>query len=338
MVRHLIICMIILADVTSNAFNGILYQNTFIEWNIKTGATSIRLNKRGIKAVHPDAFGMCSKLQELYLFDNELSSIESCPFSSLGDSLITLDLSRNQLISIDSDVFNSLLNLKSLYLHKNQFTWLNATLFSQLKSLKVLYLHENLITQIDSSQFDGLNNLQNLYLSNNRLTHIPMGTLSGLNQLIWLYLNGNFFGSIDSTMFQGLFSLKELYLYDNRIVHVEPESFNDLAELRILDLNKNQLSCLMKGTFNRLTKLRGLGLEANNLLFLNQIKSNLANLSSLVNICFKNNPVSILKLNYLQELCPLNQNCIVKLNNSCLSIVCNPERDCMTFSDIWSLR
>ena len=337
MKRHFI-CMIILA-VAANAFEGILYQNTFTEWNIKTGATSVRLNKRGIKAVHPNAFEVCTKLQELYLFDNELSGIEGRPFNSLAGSLITLDLSRNQLGFIGGDVFNSLLNLKSLHLHRNQLSWLNATLFSQLKSLQVLYLHENFITHIDSSQFNRLSNLQNLYLSNNRLTHIEVGTLSGLSQLVWLYLNGNLLGSIDSTLLQGLVSLKELYLYDNRIVQLEPDAFKDLAELRILDLNKNQLSYLLKSTLSRLTKLRGLGLEANNLLFLNQIKSNLANLSSLVNICLKNNPVSALKLNQLNELCRMSQNCVLKLNNSCLSIVCSrPERNCMTFSDIWSLR
>ena len=81
----------------------------------------------------------------------------------------TLFLSNRSIVSIASDTFSDLTNLKVLYLERNELTSLEPTLFESLTSLQTLELENNKLAALDSSVFRNLNNLIDLWLSSNKL-------------------------------------------------------------------------------------------------------------------------------------------------------------------------
>jgi hypothetical protein len=78
----------------------------------------------------------------LYLYNNQLSSIESGDFSGLSN-LTTLDLWGNQISSIESGDFSELTSLTSLQLAINQISSIESGAFSGLANLEMLYLGNN---------------------------------------------------------------------------------------------------------------------------------------------------------------------------------------------------
>jgi hypothetical protein len=89
-------------------------------------------------------------------------------------------------------------NLTTLDLSKNDITTLNNTNFSCLKKLVNLKLNYNNISMISSDAFDNLTNLTTLYLQNNKINEIPKGLFNtGLISLKNIYLSYNLLTSME---------------------------------------------------------------------------------------------------------------------------------------------
>jgi Leucine-rich repeat (LRR) protein len=100
-----------------------------------TDATDCNLSNKGITSIATDAFINHTLLQTLYLYTNQIASIESGDFAGL-DSLIELRLNDNSITSLESGDFAGLGNLDYLYLFSNKIASIESGVFDSLSGLK----------------------------------------------------------------------------------------------------------------------------------------------------------------------------------------------------------
>ena len=135
-------------------------------------------------------FSNLSALKELYLYSNDLSSIDANIFSNLS-ALEILSLWENDLTSLDANIFSNLSALTELSVSRNDLSSLPMNIFSNLSALKELYLYSNDLSSIDANIFSGLTDLVTLRLDDNKLSSLSDGVFSGLTELTTLKLSGN---------------------------------------------------------------------------------------------------------------------------------------------------
>ncbi len=209
-------------------------------------------------------FSGLSSLDTLDISSNDITSLDPMIFSGLS-SLTTLDISSNDITSLDPMIFSGLSSLTTLDILGNDITILNPTIFSGLSSLTTLILEENQITSIDPAMFPGLSSLTTLNLKGNNIGTLNPAIFSGLSSLTTLKLKGCQITSIDPAMFPELPSLTTLNLSGNNIVIARRNMFSRLSKLSELNLGSNAFTWI---TFNRralagLSKLKILNLSFN---------------------------------------------------------------------------
>ena len=110
-----------------------------------------------------DGFRM---LQKLTIHSNR--QLREVDFSDLKQ-LIALDLSTNQITSLERKHFSGLEKLKYLNLKGNKIESIEENVFSSLKNLEVLDLSWNMIEKLSANSFAELSNLKHLNLNYNKL-------------------------------------------------------------------------------------------------------------------------------------------------------------------------
>ena len=201
-------------------------------------------------------------MTRLDLTNNQITSIESRAFTGL-DSLTRLELGSNQITSLPSGAFADLSNLTNLELSKNQITSIESGDFTGLNNLMDLGLSENQITSIESGDFTGLGSITRLDLNSNQITRIESGDFAGLENVTYLNLSCNPIVSIESDAFTGLGKLKSLSLRGTQITSVESGDFAGLGTLMGLDLGYSSITRIGSGVFTELSSLGTLNLDGN---------------------------------------------------------------------------
>lgn len=131
------------------------------------------------------------RMEHLFLSSNSLTRIERNTFDSLGEILLELDLSMNQLSNNSIVWLNSnLIELRKLNLAFNQMESFSPLDDVQLPKLEYLNLSRNVINHFPSS-IHRWTSLAIVDLSFNELSNIPRFALMGLNNLTWLSLASN---------------------------------------------------------------------------------------------------------------------------------------------------
>ena len=150
---------------------------------------------------YPITFSNCPASCFCDLTSNILT-IYSCsqPFTSLPSDFVSdpelanvnTIFAQNVLIQSFPSNICQYPNLTTLDLSKNQITTLNKTNLFCLKNLVNLKLSNNAISIISSDAFDNLTYLTTLYLQNNKISEIPKGLFNGgLINLKYIYLSYN---------------------------------------------------------------------------------------------------------------------------------------------------
>jgi len=142
----------------SNPINNPLLQNV----------TGLNLCRKGLSLI-PSELRFLSNLQLLDLSENNIKSIDPETFANL-QNLELLQLDQNQIISIDPQTFANLSNLLQLNLNQNQLTALDPQTFAKLTNLRSLSLDQNQLTAIDPGTFSNLQDLRELDLQMNPMT------------------------------------------------------------------------------------------------------------------------------------------------------------------------
>ncbi|XP_055985311.1 toll-like receptor 9 isoform X1 [Sorex fumeus] len=217
----------------------------------------------------------------------------------------TLDLSRNNLVSIQPEMFAQLSRLQCLHLSSNSIAQaVNGSQFTPLSSLRVLDLSHNKLDLYHGRSFTELPRLEALDLSYNSQPFSMQGIghnlsfVARLKALRHLSLAHN---NIDSRVSQQLRSdsLVALDFSGNDLNRMWAEGdlylrfFQELTVLQLLDLSQNRLHTLLPRSLENLPKsLQVLRLRDNFLAFFNW--SSLAFLPELVALDLAGNQLKAL--------------------------------------------
>lgn len=106
---------------------------------------------------------------------NSIISIEinqTILFRKYGHSFNSefINLTDQNIDSINVDTFKGLNKLEILYLEKNNLRYLDSSLFKDLVNLKEIWLENNRIVSVDKNIFEGLTNLEIVCLKNNPIS------------------------------------------------------------------------------------------------------------------------------------------------------------------------
>ncbi|MFA6535685.1 MAG: leucine-rich repeat domain-containing protein [Candidatus Babeliales bacterium] len=218
-----------------------------------------------------------------------LNGIENVPNV---ESIKIIDLSHNQIKSLNGSLFKRFTNLAELLLNHNlieQFTSLDG-----LNNLRELHLTHNKLKTFDLEQLSKLymlyvlnlgfneisviktgdnvisknldsknlnsKNLEMLFLNNNKIKELPANAFVACPNLQALYLQNNVINNLDSKSFSRLFNIRLLYLYDNCITKLPANIFVDLKQLHLLYLRNNNIQIFEKGCDVGLDELKILDL------------------------------------------------------------------------------
>ncbi|OCT65102.1 leucine-rich repeat transmembrane protein FLRT2 [Xenopus laevis] len=211
-----------------------LYGNQLDEFpmNLPKNVRVLHLQENNIQTISRAALAQLSKLEELHLDDNSISTV-----------------------GVEDGAFREAISLKMLFLSKNHLSSVPVGLPLCLQELR---LDENRIATISDQAFQNLTNVERLILDGNLLTNkgIADGTFSHLPKLKEFSMVRNSLTS-PPTDLQGTYLVK-LNLQDNQINDISVSAFANLHKLERLDISNNRLKVLTKGVFDNLTNLKQL--------------------------------------------------------------------------------
>ncbi|XP_025766317.1 toll-like receptor 13 [Oreochromis niloticus] len=221
--------------------NKLSFVNAYL-FKLCINVTELDLTNNQIKYIHDDAFRSLKNLRILTLSKNRLPLVPAATRNL--PSLSELDLSTNNISTLDCHDFTNQTKLRKLYLYQNSITALKPCLFKDLKGLETLKLQTNQITKLNGAFKEHLPKLRYLYLNINKLTAIKKDEFKGLHSLQNLSLDQNQIEILDHKSFVGLTNLTRLHLQRNSIKQdkLQKGIFSPLIKLRTLDLSENRIN------------------------------------------------------------------------------------------------
>ena len=150
-------------DLSTHKFRGFLNKLT--------------LEGNGLKVIGKSCFRNLEGVHVINLSKNKLKSLPSELFQG-QDSLLELRLDHNNISIIPNKIFKTVTQIKRIDLHSNKLSNIPKELFSKLKNIEILHLEDNQITQIHDKAFStDSSSLQRIYLQNNKICRMPLTLL-----------------------------------------------------------------------------------------------------------------------------------------------------------------
>ncbi|XP_038580255.1 toll-like receptor 13 [Micropterus salmoides] len=176
-------------------------------------------------------------------------------------TLTSLELSNNNVNSINNTFLQSCSQLIELDLSYNSLEELSEFSLSSMKQLRRLDLNTNFLSRVPPA-LKSLSTLEILDLSVNFISELGCSDFLNLTRLTTLDLNQNRISTLNGCVFQDLKDLKVLNMGENSI-HLLIDFFKvNLQKLEVLNLHMNSLKQLKTGDFRNLSSLRSLNLES----------------------------------------------------------------------------
>jgi Leucine-rich repeat (LRR) protein len=144
--------------------------------------STLKLNDNRLSFIKGNYFSNLTKLKELFLSNNQISSIQSNSINTLI-SLVTLDLSDNSIFALDPRLFYNLASLEKLYLQNNVIHAITNQTFIHARRLTDINLGYNLLTLLTPGLFFTLSNLKSLNLEKNPISRIILDCFANLTNL-----------------------------------------------------------------------------------------------------------------------------------------------------------
>uniref|UniRef100_A0A3Q1BLY9 Ig-like domain-containing protein n=2 Tax=Amphiprion ocellaris TaxID=80972 RepID=A0A3Q1BLY9_AMPOC len=308
--------------------------------SIYTEATTVDCNDLGL-SVLPES--LPSETQVLLLQSNNIVNVDKT--LNYLVNIMEIDLSQNNISSVNDVCLGSLPQLLSLHLEENWVQELPDSCLISLPNLQEFYINHNLIFSISSQAFQGLSRLLRLHLNSNRLTSInskwfeslpnleilmlgenPIFHLSDMNfkplaNLRSLVLARMNLTEVPDNTFVGLENLESISFFDNLLNRVPRLALTKVHNLKFLDLNKNPIERIQRGDFMDMVHLKELGINSMpELVSIDSFAFN--NLPEMTKIEATNNP----RLSYIHpkafhkllklETLMLNSNALTALHHS----------------------
>ncbi|XP_017287906.1 toll-like receptor 5 isoform X2 [Kryptolebias marmoratus] len=157
-----------------------------------------------------------------------------------NSSVVILELSKNWIFALESDVFSALQDVMILDVSQNKINQIKRNAFGGLQDhLKMLNLSSNLLGEVFSYTFNSLTELLLLDLSYNHVGVLGYNAFSGLYKLQHLDLTGNSLRRLG--FLAPLPSLNALLLRDNKL-NVLGRGFRLGTNSIYLDVSENRLT------------------------------------------------------------------------------------------------
>ncbi|XP_034830549.1 chaoptin-like [Maniola hyperantus] len=267
---------------------------------------------------------------ELQHLDISMSNLEVISESALdGLELQTLVLVANRLHYIESHAFSSMSNsLASLDLGYNEFTQVPEQGLKDLKVLNWLNLQNNYIAELSPGiRWHHLENtLTSLSLSNNQLTELKSQALTSLSHLLQIDLDENYLRSINTDSLPA--SITVLKISNNFLHELSCDLLFNLPRLQMLHMRHNWIRFDMNTTHinNKTKKLEKLDLSNNSIndtteififreIQIRQIILDLNELTVVPRLLFTNNRIERLSISY-NKLSSIYRDVFLSLKNS----------------------
>ncbi|KAF7215743.1 toll like receptor 7 [Nothobranchius furzeri] len=196
-------------------------------------------------------------LKILMMNQNKISTSTNTEMES--ESLERLDFRDNRLDLMwrDGDTryvnyFKKLLNLKVLDISKNNLHSLQPDVFSGLPDqLSELYITDNNLNSFNWGKLQLLQSLKVLDLSGNYLTTVPRMLSNCTTSLKKLILHKNYILKLTPNFLKDAFNFKYLDLSFNHLKHIEESSFPEdvVNQMDMLLLHKNRFLCTCNATW-----------------------------------------------------------------------------------------
>ncbi|KAH7718050.1 leucine Rich Repeat family protein, partial [Aphelenchoides avenae] len=180
----------------------------------------------------------------LSIVNSELALLNQDDFKDEGDHIQALDLSGNNILSVNVNAFRKLESkLYQLKLTRNLLTAIPHWALTYLRQLQYLDLQENRIAEIKADTFHEaqLKNLRYLHLDKNQIALLPKGAFHTLPLQV-LTLSGNRISEIEKESMPT--TLWFLDLKSNLLEEIPYLAMKDLGSLKMLDLESNNISVL----------------------------------------------------------------------------------------------
>ncbi|XP_071645952.1 uncharacterized protein [Temnothorax longispinosus] len=269
-------------------------------------------SRNGLRSIEEGILKGCVNLEELYLDGNNLTTV---PTASLKGprAIKVLSLASNNIGSLSRDAFNTLgESLMRLDLSDNELSHMEDSAFSDVQHLLFLNISHNSLSRFNSDVFKGIFSLLQLDLSANFFQEFPTDALRHLTDLKFLNISNNLI-TIEESSFEGLTKLKWLSLQDNNILLVPASALTQLPSLAHLHVQFNRIAALSSELIRATsTNLMTLGLTRN---LVREIPPRLFyNFENLINIELSGNMLSIISQNMFAGLEDTLQNLDISYN------------------------
>ncbi|PNF18745.1 hypothetical protein B7P43_G05014 [Cryptotermes secundus] len=221
---------------------------------LNASGNNFRSLENGVFSVH--------RIKILDLSNNMISTIEKEALTELED-LIYLYLGKNEIVSLEEDVFRMNNRLEFLKLDNNNLDFPVSRSFLNIPSLRSLDMSSCNIRSLPENTFVRVPNLEELRLSYNLLQTLDPGLFLPLKSLRSLYLTDNLLRTLRGDLFITLKELLVVDLSNNKLQTLDSRAFMFLENVELLELSGNQLKILEVGVFTPLVSLKRLHLHKN---------------------------------------------------------------------------
>ncbi|XP_066596198.1 protein artichoke [Prorops nasuta] len=224
---------------------------------------TIDLSRNFIKKVDYQMFHQLQYAELLDVSENLVTVVEKLAFKDLY--LATVNLSHNQIATIEPGAFENCANITVLDLGYNKLENISKYSFDSATYANILQLSYNMLTALSQVPLHNMTGLRVLNVSNNLISSVPRNTFPKLYELHTIDLSHNNLSEIHNAIFQTLFSLRFLNLSHNSLEKIKPSTFGPLPTLLELDMSYNLLNDVARGSLTRLASCRSLTVKNNKL-------------------------------------------------------------------------
>jgi len=199
-------------------------------------------------------FAQLSDLRELSLIDSRIHSLSDVIDSQTYEQLSYLNLSRNELLSLQNRSFVSSNHVRVLDLSANKIETVYSDAFYGLEVLFHLDMSGNRYSHVDPRWLCRLPKLETLLLRLNNIHALGDGAFRCATRLVVLDVSANRVKNIHATAFSGILNLRVLLLSDNDLVSSALSvQLSPAVALEELDLSGNDFESIATESFVNLS-------------------------------------------------------------------------------------
>ena len=237
-------------SLNSNIFSGLM------------NLSNLELDGINLCCVTENIFLQLKNLKNLSIsriVENQNQFLDIFSYFSNRDRLEHLDISGNNLISLEDFNFNQFSNLKTLISSGNNIR--HPTSFYGMNELRNINLGSNNIESMNFNLFFKENKIEEFLFYNNKIKKIDFDFFKEAKRLTYLDLSSNDLIDLSQICFSCMTNLKEIYLQNNNISLIP--SFEKNVNLEYIALYSNNIQIIQSNLFCNLFKLYSIEFDDN---------------------------------------------------------------------------